>query len=634
MSKRICGIDLGTGNSCVSVIENGKPIVVANKEGRRTTPSVVFIKGDERKVGDSAKRGMVMNPKNTVNCIKRFMGVSYDDKDAQKMMKTASYKIVNKNNKPYVDIDGKTYSPEEISSFILSEMKKTAEDYVGGEIKDAVITCPAFYDNNQRESVKLAGELAGLNVLRVINEPTAAIMSSNIDLNGKDSKIVAVVDSGQGTLDVSICEISDGMIEVLSSYGNCFLGGSDFDNRIVDWIADEFMKDHSGVDLRKDQMALARLVEAAEKAKIELSGVTETEINLPYITVIDSVPQMFVKTISRAIFDNITKDLIDEHIKCALEAIKKAKKTVNDIDEVLLVGGSCRIPALQDALSKSIGKPLNKGTNLDEAVSLGACIQANTLSNPNESENSVLLLDVTPISLGIETMGGVMTKLIDANTTIPTTKSQIFSTAVDNQSAVTINVLQGERPMSADNKQIGLFNLEGIAPAKRGIPQIEVSFDIDANGILSVKAVDKATGKEQKITINNSNSLSKDEVDRIKAEAEAHKEEDIKKEEEIKEFNNIEGFKFGIENVIKDENFKDKISEDDKTKINDLVSKLNENLNKRDLEASKKSKEELESVWNPIVTKLYQEGQKTEQSQKSQTSSEEDIKDADFEEVK
>lgn len=603
-NKHVFGVDLGTGFSACAVIEMNKPIVKENNEGSRTTPSVVFIKGDERKVGGSAKRGLVMNGKNTVSFVKRFMGADYNDPDVQHMIKNATYEVVNKNGKPYIKIDGKEYSPEEISSFILTEMKKIAESYYGEEVKDVVITCPAWFNDHQRQSTKLAGELAGLNVLRIINEPTAAILSSNIDIKNGD-KTIMVADWGCGTLDFSICEVSEGMVEVLASHGDVFLGGADVDNAIVDWLADEFKKDHANIDLRKDPMALARLVESAEKAKIELSTATTTEINLPYITVLDGVPQMLVTTLTRAKLEAMIAPIIDKVIKCAKEALNKAGKNASDIDEILLVGGSCRIPALQEALTKAFNRPLNKGANLDEAVALGAAIQANTLAG--NVEDAVLLLDVTPISLGIETMGNVMTTLIPANTTIPTSKKQIFSTAVDNQPGVGIVVLQGERPMSADNKTIGRFELDGIAPAPRGVPQIEVTFDIDANGILSVSAKDLATNKEQHITINNSNSLSDEEIERIKADAEKFKAEDEKKKKDLEDLNAAEGYMYSVKQTLENDNFKEKFTEDEKNSINEKMEVLKKALEDRsNVEGVKTAKDELEKVFQPIITKIYE----------------------------
>ena len=604
-NKRTCGIDLGTSTLCVAITENGKSKVIENAEGRRTTPSMVFLKGDERKIGDSAKRSAIMNPKNTVNLIKRFMGVEYSDADAQKTMKSVTYEVVNDGGRPRVKIDDKTYTPEQISAMYLEHMVKIAHDYYNEDVKDVVITCPAWYNDVQRNAVKTAGELAGLNVLRVINEPTAAILSSDIDVkNG--SKVVMVNDLGGGTEDVSICEVSDGVIEVLASYGDVFLGGSNYDKAITDWIVEEFKKSN-GCDLSKDHMAMARVIEAAEKAKCELSSTTSTEINLPYITSLDGVPQMLVMTLTRAKFEALTADLTQKVVDCARQALAKAGKTYDQLDEILLIGGSSRIPAVQDALAKEFGKPLNKTANFDEAVALGAAKQANTIVGGEGSEDAVLLLDVTPISLGIETMGEVMTTLIPANTTIPTSKTQVFTTAVDNQPAVSIVVLQGERPMSKDNKVIGRFDLDGIAPAPRGVPQIEVKFDIDANGILSVSAKDLATQKEQHITINNQNSLSKEEIEKIKADAEKFKAEDEKKMKEIEELNQMETFAFQVKNTLDGEQFKEKITEDQRNEIKPLLDELEEKLKTRDLEQIRPAKENLEKVFNPIITKIYQD---------------------------
>ena len=603
-NNKVFGIDLGTGFSACAVIENGKAQVIANAEGNRTTPSVVFIKGDERKVGSSAKRGMVMNPKNTVSFVKRFMGAEWTDSDVQKMLSMVTYDVVNKNGKPYIKIDGKEYSPEEISSFILSEMAKIASDYYGEEVKKVVITVPAWFNDVQRKATKLAGELAGLEVLRIINEPTAAILSSDIDTKNGE-RIVMVADYGCGTLDFSICEVSEGMIEVLASDGDVFLGGQNYDNAIVDWLAEEFMKDHSGIDLRKDPMAYARLVEAAEKAKCELSTSMQTEINLPYITVQDGVPQMLVMTLTRAKFESLVADLNRQVIEIARRALEKAGKESSDINDILLVGGSCRIPSVQESLKNAFGDKLNKTANFDEAVALGAATQAKAIANPEEDDT--LLLDVTPISLGIEVNGNMFGKLVDANTTIPCKKSQIFTTAVDNQPAVSIVVLQGERPMSKDNKQIGIFNLDGIAPAPRGIPQIEVTFDIDANGTLTVTAVDKGTNKEQHITISDSNSLSQEEIDRIKKEAEEHKAEDNKKKEEMDKKNAAEGYIYQVEKSLSDENLKDKFTDDEKKQIEDLVKEAKEAIDAKDDDKMYAKKDELEKVYSPIISKIYKE---------------------------
>jgi len=604
-NKRVCGIDLGTGNSAVAIVEGGKAKVIENNEGKKTTPSVVFIKGDERKVGDPAKRGQIMNPKNTISFIKRFMGADWNDPDVQKMIKMANYEVINKNGKPYVKIDDKEYSPEQISSIIVNHMKEIAKQYYNEEIEGVVITCPAWFNDTQRQATKAAGELAGLNVLRIINEPTAAILSSDIKTDNTDSKIILVNDLGCGTEDVSICEVSNGMIEVLASYGDVFLGGQNYDNAIVEWIIDEFKKD-KGIDLKKDQMAYGRIVEAAEKAKCELSSTTETEINLPYITIADGVPQMLIMKLTRAKFEELTYDLTKKVVECARQALSKAGKTYGELSEILLVGGSSRIPSVQDALAKEFGKPLNKTANYDEAVALGAAIQANTIVGGAGSENAVLLLDVTPISLGIETMGEVMTKLIDANTTIPTKKVQVFSTAADNQPAVTIKVLQGERPMSRDNKTIGVFDLDGIAPAPKGVPQIEVTFDIDANGILSVSAKDLGTGKEQHITINNSNSLSQEEIDRIKADAEKFKAEDEKKKTEIETINKAESFCMQVKNALKPDSYGDKMTDEEKTTLNGYIDTLEEAIKGRDVNSITAAQKGLEDAFQPIITKIYQ----------------------------
>ncbi len=604
MSNKVFGIDLGTGNSCVAIIEGAQAKVIANTEGSRTTPSVVFIKGDERKIGGSAKRGMIMNPKNTVSFIKRFMGAEWNDADVQKMLTMITYEVINKNNKPYVRIEGKDYSAEEISSYILADLAKVASDYYGEEVKDCVITVPAWFNDVQRKATKLAGELAGLNVHRIINEPTAAILAAGMDKEDKE-RLVLVNDLGCGTEDVSICEVSQGMVEVLASDGDVFLGGQNYDNEIVDWLANEFMKDHANVDLRKDPMAYARLVEAAEKAKCELSTSSSTEINLPYITVMDGVPQMLVTTLTRANFEQMTKKFTDKVIEIAKRALEKAKKTPADITDILLVGGSSRMPQIQEALKNAFGDKLNKSSNYDEAVALGAAIQAKAIVNPEESDT--LLLDVTPITLGIEVNGNMMGKLIEANTTIPAKKSQVFTTAVDNQPAVSIVVLQGERPMSKDNKQIGMFNLDGIAPAPRGVPQIEVTFDIDANGTLTVSAKDLGTQKEQHITINDSNALSQEEIDRIKKEAEEHKEEDKKQKEEMDKKNSAESYIYSVERSLTDDAIKDKFTDDEKKQLQDLVDSAKKAIDEKNDAEMFAKKDELEKVYTPIISRIYKE---------------------------
>ena len=632
MSNKVFGVDLGTGNSACGVIEAGKPMVKENKEGQRTTPSVVFIKDSERKVGASAKRGAVMNPKNTISFIKRFMGANWEDENVQKMLKQVQYEVVNKNGRPYVKIDNKEYSPEEISSFILADMKQIASDFYGEDVKDVVITCPAWFNDTQRQATKLAGELAGLNVLRIINEPTAAILSSNIDIKHGD-KTIMVADFGCGTLDFSICEVSNEMIEVLASYGDVFLGGQNYDNEIVNWLAEEFMKDHPGVDLRKDPMAYSRLVEAAEKAKCELSNLSEVEINLPYIIPIDNIPQMLMCKLNRAKFESLISDLNDRLVDCARKALDKSGKSRSDLDMILLVGGSTRIPSVQKALSDEFNVELNKSVNPDEAVALGAAIQANTIVG-GENASDTLLLDVTPISLGIETMGSVMTKLVEANTTIPTSKTETFTTAVDNQPAVTIVVLQGERPMSKDNKVIGTFNLDGIAPAPKGVPQIDVTFEIDANGILSVSAKDKATGKEQHITIDNSSSLSEDEIKKIKEDAERFKDEDEKKRKELEKINQAQSYLNGVESALKDESMSSSFSDDEKSTIKEKVEALNKALDSREnIEDIEKAREDLEKTFTPIITRIYQNMQ-NKQGASQETTSADGPQDVSFEEVK
>lgn len=598
MSNRVIGCDLGSTASEISIIENGKPIVIVNEEGSKLTPSVVYINGSERKIGGSAKRQILTSPKNTINLIKRFMGATYDE--SQEAIKHVRYDVVNKNNKPYVKIDGREYSAEEISSMILAKMKKIAEDYIGEEVKDAVITVPAFFSDSAKAATKLAGELAGLNVLRIIAEPTAAILSSNIDMK-KDGKYM-VTDFGGSTLDLSVADISDNVVEILASYGDVYLGGSDIDNAIAKYFVDQFKEDN-GIDLSNDTMAMSRIVEAAEKAKIELTSSTSTDVNLPYITAKDGNPLHLSMALNRAKFEQIIKPFVDRIIECGKTALEKAKINATDLDGILLIGGSCRIPLVQEELEKNFNTKLIKSSNLDLAVAEGAAIQANILSGDTSSD--ILLLDVCPLGIGLETMGNTFTKVIEENTTIPCKKSQIFTTAVDNQPAVTLNILNGVRPLAKDNKSLGIFTLDGIAPARRGVPQIEVTFDIDANSILTVTAVNKANGKEQHITIENNNSLSQEEIDRIKEDAENHKKEDELAKQEIEKANKCDSAIYQTENLM--DSFKDNaaLTDDDKAYFNNKIEELKKAKENKDYSNTENLIDEVNERWHSVSAKAY-----------------------------
>ena len=599
---KIIGIDLGTTNSCVAVFENSEPVVIANSEGKRTTPSVVgFVKDGERKIGDPAKRQAITNPKNTVYSIKRFMGETYEQ--CQKEIDRVPYSVVNEGGFPRVEIEGRKYTPQEISAMILQKMKKTAEDYLGEEVKDAVITVPAYFSDSQRQATKEAGTIAGLNVRRIVNEPTAAALAYGVDKSNKDMNI-AVFDLGGGTFDISILNFGGGVFEVLATNGDTHLGGDDFDQVIINWLVEGFKADE-GIDLSKDPMAMQRLKEAAEKAKIELSSSTSTEINLPYISAEGGVPKHLVKTLTRAQFEQLAHNLIQACLVPCQNAMRDAKLSTSDIDEVILVGGSSRIPAVQTLVKNYFGKEPSKGVNPDEVVAMGAAIQGAVL-NKDAGIGNIVLLDVTPLTLGIETMGGVMTKLIDANTTIPCKKSEVFSTAVDNQTAVTIHVLQGERPMAAQNKSIGQFNLEGIAPARRGVPQIEVTFDIDANGILNVSAKDKATGKEQAIRIEASSGLSKEEIERMKAEAEQNAAADKAEREKVDKLNQADSMIFTTENFLKDNG--DKIPADKKPAIDQALQQLKDAHKAQDLNAIDTATAALNQAVQAASAQMYGQG--------------------------
>lgn len=630
---KVIGIDLGTSTSCVSVFEGGKPTVIVNAEGKRTTPSIVsFGKDGERKIGEAAKRQAVTNPKNTVYEIKRFMGEKFNE--CEQEVKRVPYSVVNDGGYPKVDIEGRKYTPQEISAIILQKMKKTAEDYLGQDVKDAVITVPAYFSDSQRQATKEAGEISGLNVLRIVNEPTAAALAYGIDKSDKDMNI-AVYDFGGGTLDVSILSFGGGVFEVLSTDGDTHLGGSDVDEKVMNWLIDEFKNDE-GVDISKDPMAMQRIKEAAEKAKIELSSTNSTEINLPYITAIDGMPKHLVKTLTKAKFESLIDDLVQRTIEPCKKALENAKLGIDEIDEVILVGGSTRIPAVQEAVKKFFGKEPSKNVNPDEVVSLGASVQGAIL-NKESGVGDIVLLDVTPLNLGLETLGNAMTNLIEANTTIPCKKTQTFTTAQDNQTAITVRVLQGNRPLASQNKQIGIFNLEGLMPAPKGIPQLEISFDIDANGLLTVTAKDKATNKEQSIRIEASSNLSEDEIKRMRAEAEANAEADKKEREVIDTVNKGDSIVFTQEKMLDEQ--KNNITADEKSKIEGLVSSMKEAVKDKNTDKINELEKEINEVWNGISQRIYSSNsqsnsQQTTSSGTTEQAADAEPQDAEFEEVK
>ena len=627
MSK-IISLDLGTSTSCVSVFEGGKPVVIVNSEGKRTTPSVVaFTKDGERKIGDAARRQAITNPKNTIYSIKRFMGETYEQTKEER--ERVPYEVVNENGYPKVNIEGRKYTPQEISAMIIQKMKKAAEDYIGEDVKDIVITVPAYFSDSQRQATKEAGEIAGLNVRRIINEPTAAALAYGIDKADKDMNI-AVYDFGGGTFDISILNFGGGVFEVLSTNGDTHLGGDDFDQVIIDWLVNEF-KNEEGVDLSKDPMALQRLKDAAEKAKIELSSANTTEINLPYITSVDGTPKHLVKTLTRAHFEQLAKDIMERSVAPCEKALADAKLEAKDIDEVILVGGSTRIPILQETAKRIFGKEPSKAVNPDEAVAMGAAIQAAIL-NKEDGVGDIVLLDVTPLNLGIETLGGVMTTLIEANTTIPCHKEEVFSTAESNQTSVMVAIYQGNRPMAKDNKLIGQFILDGIMPAPKGIPQITVSFDVNASGLLNVSAKDKATGKEQSIRIEASSNLSKEEIERMKAEAEANAEADKKEREIADTVNKGDSIVFAQEKLVQEQ--KDNINDEEKTKLEGLIKQMKDAVKDKNVGLINSTEVEINNVWQSISQRVYSNQGNSTNNANASTSQDDTTKDADFEEVK